>query len=126
MHSRPLSPHLQVYRWQITMALSILHRFSGVAISLGLIGMVFWLLALSQGAAVYARWFGWLGSVPGKVVLFLFSLSLVYHLCNGLRHLWWDMGKGLTNEGVTRSGLLTVAATFVLTALVWLLAGGAA
>ncbi len=126
MHSRPLSPHLQVYRWQITMALSILHRFSGVAISLGLIGMVFWLLALSQGPVVYTQWFGWLASWSGKIVLFLLSLALVYHLCNGLRHLWWDMGKGLTNEGVTRSGLLTVAATFVLTALVWLLAGGAA
>ncbi len=126
MHSRPLSPHLQVYRWQITMALSILHRFSGVAISLGLVGMVFWLLALSQGPTVYARWFGWLDGIPGKVVLFLLSLALVYHLCNGLRHLWWDMGKGLTNEGVTRSGVLTVVTTFVLTALVWLLAGGVA
>ncbi len=126
MHSRPLSPHLQVYRWQITMALSILHRFSGVAISLGLVGLVFWLLALSQGPDVYASWFGWLASWPGKITLFLLSLALVYHLCNGLRHLWWDMGKGLTNEGVTRSGMLTVAATVVLTVLVWLLAGGGA
>ncbi len=124
MHSRPLSPHLQVYRWQITMALSILHRFSGVVISAGLVGMAFWLLALSLGPDTYTAWFGWLSGPVGRLALFLVSLALVYHLCNGLRHLWWDMGRGLTNRAVTRSGVLTVVATLAITTLVWLLVGG--
>ncbi len=124
MRPRPLSPHLQVYRWQITMVLSILHRLTGAFLALGMAGMSFWLLALAQGEATHHQWFGWLHSLPGRFVLWLFVLALVYHLCNGLRHLYWDLGRGLSNEGVTRSGRLVVACTLVLTGLLWWLAGG--
>ena len=116
---RPISPHLQVYRWQLTSVLSILHRATGVALSVGTILLVWWLVAAAEGPEAYAKVQGFLGSWPGLVVLFGWSVALFYHLCNGLRHLWWDTGHGLELRSVYAGGWAVLAATAGLTALTW-------
>ena len=89
---RPLSPHLQVYRWQITMTMSILHRASGVILTFGAFALAWWLMAVATGGESYDRAARCLASPFGKLILFGFSLALVYHLLNGIRHLLWDAG----------------------------------
>lgn len=128
MRARPLSPHLQVYRWQLTMLLSIAHRASGVALSVGALGLVAWLLAVAAGPSAYAQWQALAGSLPGQTVLFLMSMALVYHLLNGLRHLLWDTGRAMDIPGVYRTGYTVLALTVVLTLAIWAIAlsGGAA
>ena len=118
---RPLSPHLQVYRWQLTSVMSILHRLSGVALSAGAILLVWWLVAAAQGPEAYAgvQWF--LGSWLGLLLLFAWSLALFYHLCNGLRHLWWDSGHGFELPQVYAGGWAVVGATGGLTLIVWII-----
>lgn len=118
---RPLSPHLQIYRWQITMSLSILHRMSGAALAIGTIMLVWWLLAASGDAATYAVFQQFSGSLLGRLMLFGWSVAMFYHLCNGVRHLVWDCGKALTIPEVTRTGILVVIGTVFLTALCWVL-----
>jgi len=116
---RPLSPHLQVYRPQLTSVLSITHRISGVVLSIGLIPLIAWVLALSAGAesfasiqALYAHpvmtvaWVGW-------------TLALFYHLCNGVRHLLWDAGYLLDIKSAYTSGWTVVVLAFVFTAIGW-------
>ena len=117
---RPLSPHLQIYRWQLTSVLSILHRASGVALGIGTLLLVWWLVAAASGPASYmdVQWF--LGSWLGLVLLFGWSLALFYHLCNGLRHLWWDTGHGLDLPSVYASGWAVLAATALLTVIAWI------
>lgn len=116
---RPLSPHLQVYRWQLTSVLSILHRASGVALSLGTILLVTWLGAASDGPVPYAAVQHFIGSWLGLLLLFGWSAALFYHLCNGVRHLYWDTGRGLELRAVYASGWTVVAATAVLTVMAW-------
>src|SRR6478672_2770413 len=125
---RPLSPHLQVYRWQITMVMSILHRVSGVVLTVGAFGLAWWLLAVAAGGEQYVHAAACLSSVFGKLLLFGFSLALVYHLLNGIRHLLWDAGWGFEIPEVYRSGWTVAVLTMVLTAVVWYfgLQGGAA
>ena len=122
--SRPLSPHLQVYRWQITMTMSILHRVSGVALTVGALGLAWWLLALAAGGDHYAHAAALIASPVGLVLLFGFSLSLVYHLLNGLRHLMWDMGWGYEIPEIYRSGWAVAVLTVVFTAAIWFAAFG--
>ena len=122
--SRPLSPHLQVYRWQITMTMSILHRATGVALTVGALGLAWWLLALAAGGELYAHASALIASPVGLVLLFGFSLSLVYHLLNGLRHLMWDMGWGFEIPEIYRSGWAVAALTVVFTAAIWFAAFG--
>jgi succinate dehydrogenase / fumarate reductase cytochrome b subunit len=117
---RPLSPHLQVYRWQLTSVLSILHRFSGVALSFGTILLVWWLVAAAQGPAAYQGMQHFLASWIGLLLLFGWSVALFYHLCNGLRHLWWDMGRGLDLRSVYAGGWAVLAGTVVLTLIAWI------
>lgn len=117
--TRPLSPHLQVYRWQISNTLSILHRLTGVALALGGVALVGWLLALASGQAAYAA-FNWvLTSFPGQVFLIGWTFCFFYHLCNGLRHLVWDAGYGFDKTAARNSGLAVVAASSVLTVIFW-------
>lgn len=124
---RPLSPHLQVYRWQLTMVMSILHRAAGVALVAGVFALAWWLLAVAAGGESYAMAAEYLASPFGKSVLFGFSLALVYHLLNGLRHLSWDAGLGFDIPDVYRSGYTVAVLTVVFTVAIWFAAlGGAA
>lgn len=118
---RPLSPHLQIYRWQLTSVLSILHRFAGVALTLGAILLVWWLGAAADGPESYARVQAFLGSWFGRLLLFGWSLALFYHLCNGLRHLWWDTGHGFELKTAYATGWTVVGATIALTLIAWTL-----
>ncbi|HEV2334238.1 MAG TPA: succinate dehydrogenase, cytochrome b556 subunit [Stellaceae bacterium] len=118
---RPLSPHLQIYRWQLTSVLSILHRFAGVALTLGAILLVWWFGAAADGPEAYAGVQAFLGSWLGRLLLFGWSLALFYHLCNGLRHLWWDTGRGFELKTAYASGWTVVGATIVLTLIAWTL-----
>jgi succinate dehydrogenase / fumarate reductase cytochrome b subunit len=123
-NQRPLSPHLQVYRWQITMTMSILHRASGVVLVAGAFALAWWLMAVARGGDAYARAADCLASPLGLLALAGFSLALVYHLLNGIRHLLWDAGWGFEIPEVYRSGYTVAVLTVVLTALIWFVALG--
>ena len=88
--NRPLSPHLQVYRWQITMALSILHRMTGVGLGLGLLLLTWWVVAAATGPDYFDFVQGIMASWLGRLILLGFTWALFFHLCNGIRHLFWD------------------------------------
>lgn len=117
--NRPLSPHLQVYRPQLTSVLSISHRFTGVLLSLGMIVVVLWLLALSAGPEAFGRFNAALSGPVGLIALAVWTFSLFYHLLNGVRHLLWDAGWLLDLRGAYASGWIVVIASIVLTVLVW-------
>ncbi|HBK56287.1 MAG TPA: succinate dehydrogenase, cytochrome b556 subunit [Xanthomonadales bacterium] len=121
-HPRPLSPHLQVYRWQITMAMSIFHRITGVALAIAALGLAIWLIALAGSDALHAQVSALLASLPGQVVLIAASAGLIYHLLNGIRHLIWDAGRGMSIPAVYRGGYAVIVLTVLLTAGIWLLA----
>ena len=124
IRERPLSPHLQVYRWQITMTMSILHRVSGVVLTVGAVGLAWWLLALAEGGDRYAHASALIASPIGLFLLFGFSLSLVYHLLNGIRHLMWDMGWGFDIPETYRSGWAVAVLTVLFTIAIWVAAFG--
>ena len=117
--SRPLSPHLQVYSWQITSIMSIGHRASGIALSFGTFLILVWLLALSLGPNIFNQVIHYITSWFGQLILFGFSVALIYHLLNGIRHLYWDAGKGYELEAVYRSGYSVIILTIVLTLSIW-------
>jgi succinate dehydrogenase / fumarate reductase, cytochrome b subunit len=126
---RPLSPHLQIYAKQITSTMSILHRATGVVNAIGALFVAAWLVALSSGDATYATFMTVATSPLGKVALFGFSATVVYHLLNGVRHLLWDIGWGFEIPQVYRSGYTVIALAIGLTGLLWyagLSAGGGA
>ncbi len=120
--ARPLSPHLQVYRPQITSTMSIMHRISGIVLSFGALGLAFWLVAVAQGGETFEQVSGLLASPFGKCVLFVFSLALVYHLLSGIRHLLWDAGWGFEIPQVYKSGYTVLVLTPVFTAAIWFFA----
>lgn len=121
VRNRPLSPHLQVYRPQITSVLSITHRATGIVLSSGAVLLVLWLVAAASGPGGFAaaQWFA--GSWIGYILLFVYSLCLFYHLLNGIRHLFWDTGAGFELETVTRTGWAVVIGTVLLTIVAWVL-----
>lgn len=125
---RPLSPHLQVYRWQITMTMSILHRATGVALAVGAFGLVWWLLALASGPEMHADFSEASRSVLGAIVLAGFTFCLVYHFLNGIRHLLWDTGWGLDIPKLYATGwtvlVLATVGTLAILALAFGLLGG--
>lgn len=123
---RPVSPHLQVYRPQITTVLSILHRITGVVLAIGAFGIAWWLLAVSASDYHYAQFGDLARSLPGQIVIGGFSYCLIYHLLNGLRHLLWDSGHGFEIRQIYMTGWTVVLLSFVLTAGVWALALGQA
>ncbi len=116
---RPLSPHLQVYRWQVQMVTSILHRATGIVLAVGMVGLVWGLLALAAGTERGAAFTACAGSPFGKLVLLGFSWALAYHLVNGIRHLVQDAGHGYAIPEFVRSSWLSVIGSFVLVALAW-------
>jgi len=117
---RPLSPHLQIYRWQWTMLLSIVHRMTGVALSVGTLLLVWWLVAVAMGPETYATVQSFMSHWFGRLVLLGFTWALFYHLSNGIRHLFWDTGRGYELSTGYGSAWLVVIASIVLTGLAWL------
>jgi succinate dehydrogenase / fumarate reductase, cytochrome b subunit len=113
MVERPLSPHVTLYHWGYTMTLSILHRASGIALFLALIGLVYWLMAAAAGPLSYARAMVTLASAPCKGLIAIALLALCYHFCNGLRHLAWDCGWGFERAQARRSALIVVVAALL-------------
>ncbi|MDP3660234.1 succinate dehydrogenase, cytochrome b556 subunit [Phenylobacterium sp.] len=119
---RPISPHLQVWRWHITMLTSILHRASGVALYVGALILAGWAVALASGPDAYNFYQGLLGSIFGKLVLFGLTLAVAYHLANGIRHLVWDTGRGLDIKSADASGIAVIVFTVVASVALWLFA----
>ena len=119
---RPLSPHLLIYRPQLTSVLSISHRATGVGLGVGALFLAWWLLAAAAGPEAYAMVETFFASWIGIVFLAGFSFSLFYHLANGVRHMFWDAGMGFENETITRTGIVMLIATLALTAGAWALA----
>jgi succinate dehydrogenase / fumarate reductase cytochrome b subunit len=117
---RPLSPHLQIYKWQLTMVMSILHRATGLALSFGAIFLVWWLVAAASGERNFAaaRWF--FGSWLGLIFLLGWCFSFFYHLCNGIRHLAWDAGYGYDIRTAYGTGYVVVAAAVALTLIAYI------
>jgi succinate dehydrogenase cytochrome b subunit len=119
---RPLSPHLQVYRWQISSVLSILHRTSGAALGIGTLLFAWWLIAVASGPEAYSTVHE-LFRFPGrKILLFALTWALFYHLCNGVRHLAWDAGFGFELGIMIRTGWVVVASSIALTIISFILA----
>ena len=116
---RPLSPHLQVYRPQLTSVLSILHRGTGLFFVLGTLMVSFWVIALALGHNIFVSYQTWLGSLVGKVLLVFWSFSLFYHWANGIRHLLWDIGWGYDIDRVYMTGWIVVSVSVILPGLLW-------
>jgi succinate dehydrogenase / fumarate reductase cytochrome b subunit len=119
---RPLSPHLQIYRPQITSTLSILHRLTGVGLAVGAVLLAYWLAAAAYGPDAFARANVFFASWFGRLVLFAMTFAFFYHLANGIRHLAWDIGFGFEMKTLNRTGIVVVAAALALTLAAWVAA----
>jgi len=119
MNERPLSPHLQVYRLPLTALVSITHRATGVFLSLGLILLVLFLMAVAQGPGAFEVAQGWLNSLLGKLFLWGWIYALLFHLVHGLRHLIWDTGHGFERDSLDRLARYEIVASVLLTAAVF-------
>ena len=117
---RPLSPHLQVYRPQLTSILSITHRATGVALAVGTLLLTCWLISAALGPGNYAALQRFLASWFGILLLLGWSWSLFYHLCNGIRHLVWDTGHWLDLKGCYASGYGVLVVSTALTLIAWI------
>ena len=122
--SNPLSPHLQIYRWQISSLLSIAHRISGVINLLALSLIFFWLLALSFGESNYESFLSTMNSFFGKFILIGFTWSMCFHILSGIRHLAWDLGYGFEIKTANISGIIVIISSLALTIIFWLFARG--
>ncbi len=118
-NDRPLSPHISIYRWPVTMVSSILHRATGIALAAGFILFVVWLADIASGPEAYAVLAGAMGSTLGKLLLIGWSWAFFYHLANGIRHLVWDTGRGFEKEQATASAWFVIAASVLLTIVFW-------
>ena len=116
---RPLSPHLQIYRPQLTSIMSISHRATGAVLALGTLLLCLWFVALAAGDVWYNMAALVILHPIGQIILFGYSVALVYHALNGVRHLTWDCGIGLTIPGVYKSGQAVLLLTIVINALIW-------
>ena len=121
---RPLSPHLSVYRWPITMTLSILHRMTGASLSVGLLALAIWLIGAASGRGAYDGVNSLLQSGLGMALLIGFSFAFFFHLCNGIRHLFWDAGRGFEKRQANSSSWFVVVTSIVLTLAYWLVIVG--
>ena len=119
---RPTSPHISVYRCPISMTLSILHRMTGVALAVGLVVYVAWLMAAAGGSNDYRQFVDLMQSPLGRIALVGWSLAFFFHLCNGVRHLFWDTGRGFEMSQVNASAWTVIVTSVVMTLLYWWLA----
>lgn len=123
---RPLSPHLDIYRWQMGNTLSILHRLTGVALAFGLLALAYWFISMADGEAAYESAMRLLSSAPGIALLIGWMFAFFYHLMNGVRHLFWDAGYGFERPQRRASGWFVVLGAVLLTVcFAWLLWRGA-
>ena len=120
--ARPLSPHVQVWRWHITMFCSIAHRATGVALYGGALILAVWAVSLASGPESYAAFRWVMGSIPGKLVLFGLTVSIFYHLACGVRHLVWDVGLALDPKTSDMTGAAAIAFGLVAAVAVWVIA----
>jgi succinate dehydrogenase / fumarate reductase cytochrome b subunit len=118
-HGRPLSPHISVYRWPITMTISILHRVTGVAMSVGFIVLAAWLFDAASGPEAYALFMSYAGSTIGRLMLAGWSFAFFFHLSNGIRHLIWDAGHGFEKATANASAWFVLVFAIISTALFW-------
>ena len=117
--ARPLSPHLTVYRFRPTMAMSIMHRITGGALYVGTLLLVWWLVAAASGPYAFSWAAGFFGSVIGQIVLFGYSWALIHHMLGGVRHLVWDTGHGLQKEVSTKLAQATLVGSLAITLILW-------
>jgi len=117
--NRPLSPHLQVYRLPLTALISISHRITGVGLTLGTLLLTWWVTAAAYGEPHYAKVQAFLSNWFGQLLLLGFSFALFFHLCNGLRHLFWDFGRYFELEQVRRSDAAVLIGSVALTIATW-------
>ncbi|TAJ85841.1 succinate dehydrogenase, cytochrome b556 subunit [Reyranella sp.] len=117
---RPLSPHLQVYKPQLTSVLSILHRATGIALSVGVLYLAVWVICAASGARSYEMFQSFNSSIVGRIFLGGWLYCVFYHLFNGIRHLFWDAGYGFELKDAYRSGWLVVVVSLVATAVSWI------
>lgn len=121
-YHRPKAPNIQIYRPQLTSVLSIANRISAVVLTTGIIALVVWLVAIASGGRLYRQWTALLSTPVGQSVLFLYVLVFLFHVLSGLRHLYWDSGRGFRLASIYRSGWAVLFASFALSILIWLLA----
>ena len=119
---RPLSPHLQIYRLPLAAVLSITHRITGIGLTIGTLLLTWWVASAAYGPDAYAVATGFLGSILGYLFLLGFSVALFFHLCNGIRHLFWDAGMNFEIAETKRANVVVLAGTVILTAVTWFLA----
>lgn len=120
--AQPLSPHLQIYRWTWTMAMSVFHRITGTALYGGTALVALWLLALASGPVAYSYVAGFFGSVIGRLILFVYTWILMHHMLGGLRHFAWDFGIGFDREKRLAMSRLTLIGSVALTLVIWAVA----
>ena len=120
--NRPLSPHLQVYRWTLTMAMSIVHRATGVALYAGTLLLAWWLVAAAMGPEAFAWADAFFGSLIGRLILFGYTWALIHHMLGGIKHFLWDVGVAFDAVGRELVTRLTVIGSVALTMIVWIVA----
>ncbi len=118
---RRLSPHLSIYRWPITMTLSILHRVTGVAMSVGFIVLAAWLASAAAGPDVYQQFMDWMSTLVGRLLLIGWSFAFFFHLANGVRHLFWDLGHGFEKYQANASAWFVLLLAVGMTVVYWML-----
>lgn len=118
-NGRPLSPHLSIYRWPITMTMSILHRATGLALTVGFIVLTAWLFAVASGAEAYSVFTSYMDTVAGKIMLVGWSFTFFFHLSNGVRHFVWDFGRGFERPQANASAWFVLLLAIASSALFW-------
>lgn len=117
---RPISPHLEIYKLSLTMAMSVVHRITGAALYFGTVLLVAYLLAVAAGGAEYAAAAWFFGSIIGKLILFGYTWALIHHALGGIRHFIWDTGAGLEHPVRDQIALATLIGSVALTVLTWI------
>ena len=120
MTERPLSPHLQIYRWPLPMAMSIAHRITGAGLYVGTLLMAWWLIAAASGPNAYSRVGAFVNSNLGRLILFGYTWALIHHMLGGIRHLIWDTGRGFAPHEREGLSLATLVGSILLTVLLWM------
>lgn len=121
-NNRPLSPHLDIYKLPLSAIISVIHRGTGAALTFGSIVLVYWLMALAGGEESYLSAQDFLGGFFGRLALFGWSFALFFHLANGIRHLFWDVGYGFEKDEVKMSSFIVIGVAGFLTFFVWVVA----